>query len=167
MKIQILVIAFALMSSLPCLGQADEVKGHAKGTIIGKGDQPTVHFVKLEKELQYYYFTGNYKGKKTTVLWSKLKEFEYLNDTSVRMTLRTGKTFTLTETSRPSVYFYYYDEINEKLTQDAVSGSAVHKIVFDTHIGSVKKCPKCNRQFPEDYLFCPHDKTDLDWSKVE
>ena len=169
MRIKIVALLFVLFWSVPCLGQADEVKGNAKGTIIGKGKQPTVHFVKLCSMLEQSTFDGKYKGKNTRVVWSQIKEFEYLNDLSVRVTLRNGKTFTLESQFgvRQDLCFYYYDEINEKLTQDAVRGSVVHKVVFDTCIGSVKKCPKCNRQLPEDYLFCPYDKTDLNWSKVE
>jgi len=166
MRRSVLGVVFVVMLAwaAPCLGQTD----NTKGTIFQTGGKPTIHFQKLKGSLANYTFVGTHKGKRTEVNWEKLKEFEYLSDTSARLTLRSGKVFTIQGLSRNwGTSVYTYDEINEKLSEQKIIGYDIHKIVFGEQAGSTKKCPKCDREFPADYLYCPYDKHDLNWSKVD
>ncbi len=76
---------------------------------------------------------------------------------------RDGKQYTLKNAYFPTSHFGYefFDEINNKVSENMVAFSEVSRIVFGEDIGTAKKCPKDGRIFPSDYIYCPFDKTEL------
>ena len=61
------------------------------------------------------------------------------------------------------IVYTVFNEITGGSAKQITSLSDVSNLIFDEDIGELKRCPKCKKVFPSDYLFCPYDKEELEW----
>jgi len=98
-----------------------------------------------------------------TINVSEVKEIVQLAPKGFKITLRDGREITTPTLSIGVFEYYLYDEVNGKKIQSAIHMSSISKIVFQEDVGNLKHCPKCNKWWPSDFIFCPYDSTKLLW----
>jgi hypothetical protein len=161
-------VIVVMFFSIPSYGMA--LKGYF---VDYKGNTQVVgEFLSFVEE-----FGCTFENNKVKIPIADLKEILKLDDTGkILLIKRNGKKFEVQGTfchlfrqkkcKYSSVNYTFYDKINEKYSEGTLHHSRVKRIVFDDDFGELRKCPKCNKTFPPDHLFCPYDKTDLKLVKI-
>ena len=119
---------------------------------------------------------GRYEGNRISIPTTDVKEIIWTGPREMTVTLRAGRVYRLSgcwphHDQRSRIRYEFWDEINQKWSTGTVLigyparyEKRCNKVVFGQDIGDLKKCPKCKSYFPQDFLFCPYDKSDLIWS---
>jgi len=68
--------------------------------------------------------------------------------------------FTVHNGKELGVICKYYNKFNKEYAETFVPWWDIKSISFES-IGKIKECPKCNKTFNSNYIFCPYDKTKL------
>lgn len=172
-------IFFGLMA-LFILGITSDVFSKAMvGGVIYKRNGVVIKTKKFTKTLEPGdVLSGEFKGNDVKIKMSDIKEIQLLT-TDVAFTFdhsklvkksgdlviikRDEKQYTLKNAYFSSSHFGYefFDEINNRVSENTLPFSEVSRITFGEDIGTAKKCPKDGRLFPADYIYCPYDKTEL------
>ena len=155
------------------------------GGVIYKRNGAVIKTKKFTKTLEpNEAISGDYKENNIKIKISDIKEVQLLTS-DVAYTFdhsklvkksgdlviikRDGKQYTLKNAYFSTSHFGYefFDEINNRVSENMVAFSEVSRIVFGADIGTAKKCPKDGRIFPTDYVYCPYDRTELITVKPE
>jgi hypothetical protein len=106
-----------------------------------------------------------------------IKEITFGKDSKVaRITFKDGREinakgiddrvrWTHSRDNSGTFYYEYFDDINKKEEHSKIGFYEAAKIVVDENIGRFKRCPFCKRNWPDSYLFCPHDGTKTVWGE--
>jgi len=162
-----LITAFILVVSGYCFGAREIFKGYFV-TTDGK-TQAVSEFVNLKLD-----FSCTYQGNRIKIPLEDIKSIIVIGkweDKIVVVEKRNGKMFKVEGrldwiadsgcSPAKCILYKFYDEINEHYSKAQIIGLSVKEIVFDEDFGSLRKCQKCGRTFPPDYLFCPYDKSPM------
>ena len=139
-----------------------------KGFFVTKEGKTIVvgEFIRLKKRKCYScYFEGN----SICVPFTEIKNLTDLGNRIVLIEKRSGKKFKVKCMHFPPLIvgeYAFYDQNSEKYSEGDYT-DYTRKIVFDEDFGELRKCQKCERTFPPDYLFCPYDKSELRLLKVK
>lgn len=149
------------------------------GGVIYKRNGAVIKTKKFTKTLEpNEAISGDYKENNIKIKISDIKEVQLLTSDvaytfdhsklvkksgDIVIIKRDGKQYTLKNAYFPSSHFGYefFDEINNRVSENMVAFSEISRIVFGEDVGTAKKCPKDGRLFPSDYVYCPYDKTEL------
>lgn len=160
---------------------ADEVVSF--GGYIVTSDGVTIRVVEFLQPLRSYYIQGTYKGSTVRFKASDLLEVWLLDENctygwiyqkgrckgTMRVTNRDSKTFTITECDFAAhnlewgLSYVVYNEITGSAEETSIMTYDISRLSFSEDLGTIRQCPKCERIFPSDYLFCPYDSTELLW----
>ncbi len=172
-------ILFFIVSVFLIGGAADVFSKAVVGGVIYKRNGSVIKTKKFTKTLEPNEFiSGDYKENNIKIKIADIKEVQLLTS-DVAYTFdhsklvkksgdlviikRDGKQYTLKNAYFSSSHFGYefFDEINNRVSENMVAFSEISRIAFGEDLGTVKKCPKDGRIFPSDYIYCPYDKTEL------
>ena len=149
------------------------------GGVIYKRNGAVIKTKKFTKTIEpNEAISGDFKENNIKIKIADIKEVQFLTSDvaytfdhsklvkksgDVVIIKRDGKQYTLKNAYFPTSHFGYefFDEINNRVSENVVAFSEVSRIVFGEDIGTAKKCPKDGRIFPSDYVYCPFDKTEL------
>ena len=149
------------------------------GGVIYKRNGAVIKTKKFTKTIEpNEAISGDFKENNIKIKIADIKEVQFLTSDvaytfdhsklvkksgDVVIIKRDGKQYTLKNAYFPTSHFGYefFDEINNRVSENVVAFSEVSRIVFGEDIGTAKKCPKDGRIFPSDYIYCPFDKTEL------
>lgn len=155
------------------------------GGVIYKRNGTVIKTKKFTKTLEpNEAISGDYKENNIKIKIADIKEVQFLTSDvaytfdhsklvkksgDIVIIKRDGKQYTLKNAYFPSSHFGYefFDEINNRVSENMVAFSEISRIIFGADIGTAKKCPKDGRIFPSDYVYCPYDKTELITVKPE
>jgi len=126
--------------------------------------------------------TGNYKGKRNSISFKKLKRIDHIKNDTFRVTNLANKTFTLEKclitTDKINLhrdvmyyftYYYYNDiameekEVDIKNTANISIMSTIKTLSFEASFGEKSYNPRTKQFFPPDYLFDPFTGEKLVW----
>ncbi|MBI5180840.1 MAG: hypothetical protein HZA05_05510 [Nitrospirae bacterium] len=173
------IVLLCLMASF-ILGISSDVFSKAVvGGVIYKRNGAVIKTKKFTKTLEpSEAVSGDYKENNIKIKISDIKEVQLLTS-DVAYTFdhsklvkksgdlviikRDGKQYTLKNAYFSTSHFGYefFDEINNRVSENMVAFSEISRIIFGEDVGTAKKCPKDGRIFPSDYIYCPYDKTEL------
>ena len=149
------------------------------GGVIYKRNGAVIKTKKFTKTIEpNEAISGDFKENNIKIKIADIKEVQFLTSDvaytfdhsklvkksgDVVIIKRDGKQYTLKNAYFPTSHFGYefFDEINNRVSENVVAFSEVSRIVFGEDIGTAKKCPKDGRIFPSDHVYCPFDKTEL------
>ncbi|MBI5182129.1 MAG: hypothetical protein HZA06_04355 [Nitrospirae bacterium] len=170
---------FCLLAIFLLVTASDAFAKAIIGGVIYKRNGSVIKTKKFTKTLEpNEAISGDYKENNIKIKIADIKEVQFLTSDvaytfdhsklvkksgDIVIIKRDGKQYTLKNAYFSTSHFGYefFDEINNKVSENMVSFSEVSRIVFGEDIGTAKKCPKDGRIFPSDYVYCPYDKTEL------
>ena len=156
-----LVLGLVCGFNHPSFGGQETVKGHFI-TKDGKY-QPVDEFMDLKGESFFY----KSEGKELSIPYAEIKSLTYFGDDKILVKKRNGKELRVNKSYLRVGSFAFYDPVSMKYSTEMISNHLIKKIVFDDDFGEMRKCLKCGRTYPPDYLFCPYDRTKLRLIKIQ
>ncbi|MBW2322727.1 MAG: hypothetical protein JRF41_04275 [Deltaproteobacteria bacterium] len=99
--------------------------------------------------------------------YAELKSITYLGDETVLILKRNGEELKVSKGYLQVGAIAYYNPMDMKYVTEMISNHLIKKIVFDDDFGEARKCPKCGKTYPADFLFCPYDKAVLKLIKIK
>jgi hypothetical protein len=172
-------LLFSLIVIIILSATADVFSKAVVGGVIYKRSGAVIKTKKFTKTLEpNEVISGDYKENNIKIKMSDIKEVQLLTSDvaytfdhsklvkksgDIVIIKRDGKQYTLKNAyfSSSHLGYEFFDEINNRVSENILSFSEVSRIVFGEDIGTAKKCPKDGRLFPSDYIYCPYDKTEL------
>lgn len=154
------------MAVLTSVNNAQEIKGKSGGIIYLKNGGSLKFSENITDSISIY----NEKTKnRVSFKISNYKEIWKLSSEGWKLIFRNNESINtdrrIFEDDR--FIFYFYDDMSKKIERKSISTDEVSKIIFDENIGELKQCPKCKNWWPQDFIFCPYDATELKWSNKE
>ena len=171
-----LIICFiTLVLSVPCYAGGETFKGHIVST---KGKTIVATQFEFRK---YHEAPYEYEGQSIKVPFKDMKRVSSLGHNWYLLEKRNGKQFkvkghpdkkigVLSTSGGPGQYwllYHFYDPVNEAIKLESIYVDDIQEVVFDTEFGELRKCPKCSRTFPPDYVYCPYDRSEMRLTKIK
>jgi len=108
-----------------------------------------------------------YKEKELFIPYTEIKSLTCLDENTILVVKRNGEKLKVNRNYLQVGSVAYYDPVKMRYATKIFSSHLIKKIVFDDDYGQLRKCQKCQRTYPPDYLFCPYDKTELKLIKIK
>ncbi|MBW1708706.1 MAG: hypothetical protein JRG97_07825 [Deltaproteobacteria bacterium] len=157
----LLILCLFFGISYPSYGGDETFKGVVI-TIDGK-----YHLVGEFLDLKGESFYCRYNEKELYIPYAELKSITYLGDETVLILKRNGEELKVSKGYLQVGAIAYYNPMDMKYVTEMISNHLIKKIVFDDDFGEARKCPKCGKTYPADFLFCPYDKAVLKLIKIK